>query len=96
MEVLFIKISNSVLLIMLIILKILTTFSTTIFLLSLYSLVVRNSNGQRITKLPLALRELGSQDPSGSRKEDKARLSKAKSCQVPCLTSEKYLTRVGK
>lgn len=67
MEMLSVKVSNSVLLIMPIILKILNILSITIFLLPLHSLVVRKSSGQRITKLLLVLRELSSQDPSGSR-----------------------------
>ena len=62
---------------MLIILKSLNILSVTMFLLSLHSLVVRIPNGQRFTNLLWALGGL-----------DRRRLSKTKSCQVPCLTSK--------
>lgn len=55
MEMLFVKISNSVLLLMLITLKILNILSITIFLFPLHALVVRKPNGQRITKFLMAL-----------------------------------------
>lgn len=71
---------------MLIIPKILNILSITIFLLPFHSVVVRKpTQRSKLYQASHGPRELSSQDPSGSRKEDKARKDFLKLNHVKCL-----------